>query len=333
MSCTFVENRVGQIHVEKSTTPPLRCRYNFLIDMKKPVKSCTINHRYYIGTGGDYDIKLNRLPEGRWQFQIWFKDQLVMEITENTIFEDGHFLTYKDFLIEYIDLWYVTFDEPQLVERLDRISTLAEECRLKSTHREDEIVRLWYINHKFKKEAKEFIDNGDIPLPPIVNTAIQRDLQPCIENDAAALIKWHSETGKLNAYKYQFTVPAGIEPMAAIVNKTAYLTNQGYRFELTPQRLVVYRRNGDEFHPWFEILNGSTQLVRLRVPGPDGIKRCVTITEIIFLDMNTAMQMIRMSETEPLYKFNMMVFGPWCVPVDHLHEIDTPLRFGPRRFQ
>lgn len=333
MSCTFVENRVGQIHIEKSTTPPLRCRYNFLIDMKKPVKSCTINHCEYIGNSNDYDIKLNRLPEERWQFQVWFRNQLVMEITENTIFEDGHLPTYKNFVIEHIDLWYVTFDEPQLIERLDRISTLAEECRLKSTHREDEIIRLWYINHKFKKEAKEFIDNGDIPLPPIVNTAIQRDLQPCIENDAAALIKWHSETCKLNAYKYQFTVSAGIEPMAAIVNKTAYITNQGYRFELTPQRLVVYRKNDDEFQQWFEISNGSTQLVRLRVPGPDGVKRCVTITEIIFLDMNTAMQMIRMSETEPLYKFNMMVFGPWCVPIDHLHEIDIPLRFGPRIFQ
>ena len=92
MSCTFVENRVGQIHIEKSTTPPLRCRYNFLIDMKKAVKSCTINHCEYIGNNNYYDIKLNRLPDERWQFQVWFKNQLVMEITENTIFEASHAL-------------------------------------------------------------------------------------------------------------------------------------------------------------------------------------------------------------------------------------------------
>lgn len=104
MSCTFVENRVGHIHIETSTPPPLRCRYTFLIDMKKPVKSCTINHCEYLGTGNDYDISLIRLPEERWQFQVWFRNQLVMEITENIIFEEGHLPTYKDVVIKHIDL-------------------------------------------------------------------------------------------------------------------------------------------------------------------------------------------------------------------------------------
>lgn len=323
-STTFVEGRIGRIILLEPKDKNTPYYYEFQLDVNKPIKNIVINHNQWLGT--NFYFELTKTSDNRWQLKIYENG---FEIWRIINYEPIRKLKqFRGDVIRYVDLWYVDFqrDFPQergVMERFDNLSTAAEECRFKTTGREEELIRVWYINPRFKEMVREFIEEGVTEIPRWIDISKQTELKPCLATLAPAVILWHSDTRKEKDYRYRFNIPKEFKPTRAIINKSAVLLQQGYQFSLFERKLAIYRADPPErdFELWIIIENGSNQLIRIDVLGTDGITRNVTINEIELLDDTTDIQLNSLEMNDPLYTFNMQVFGPWCIPINHQNEI------------
>lgn len=331
---TFTEGWAGRITLLEPKDQRGPYYYEFYMDVKKPIRSITINHTDWYSK--DYRFELTKTSRNRWKFEIV---PLIKQLTNYTIFSGEPIMKLKRFrgvIVKYIDLWYFDFkedfpDEYDILTRMSRLTTLAEECRFKVTEREEEIIRVWYIDPRFKQLVRKYISENIVTVPEWIDISKQTELKPCLADSAPAVILWYSETRKEADYRYQMNIPDRFHPTRIILNKSALLSLGEYQFEIYGRQyrqhereLVVYRFDPQtkQFERWFEVENGAKQPVQLEVLCMDGTPQNITITEVeLFEDEDNNFQLNYMNQNDPICAFNRRVFGPTCVTVDYRDEV------------
>lgn len=331
---TFTEGWAGRITLFEPKDQNGPYYYEFYMDIKKPIRSITINHTDWYSK--NYSFELTKTSRNRWKFEIV---PLTKQSTGYTIFSDEPIMKLKRFrgeIVKYVDLWYFDFerefpDEYDILNRMSRLAMLAEECRFKVTGREEEIIHVWYIDPRFKRLVRKYISEKTVTVPEWIDISKQVELKPCLADSVPAVILWYSETRKEPDYRYQMNIPDRFHPTRIILNKSALLSTGEYEFKIYDRKynqhereLVVYRFDPqtNHFERWFEIENGAKQPVQLEILCMDGSHQNITITEIELFEVeDNDFNLNYMNENDPISAFNRRVFGPTCVTVDYRNEV------------
>ena len=335
--CTtiFTEGWAGRIILLDPKDPCRPYYYEFYIDIKKPIRSITINHNEWLNK--NYSFELTKTSKNRWKFEI---TPLIKQLTGYKIFSGEPIIKLKRFrgeIVKYVDLWYFDFeqefpDEYNILTRMNNLAMLAEECRFKVTGREEEIIRVWYIDPRFKRIVRKYISENIATVPEWIDIEKQTELKPCLADSVPAVILWYSETRKEEDYRYQMNIPDRFHPIRIILNKSALLSLGEYKFDIREReynrherKLIVYRLDSqtNQFERWFEVENGARKMVQLEVLDIVGTSQNIMINEVeLFEEDDNTFQLNYMDENDPIYAFNRQVFGPTCVTVDYRDEIE-----------